>query len=467
MLNERKLTENEIEQRKIALKGLLKNKRALVKKYGADAEKVMYGIATKQAKKKVENMNLDKLKEMIQDALTVKEASPFVLAANAAKDSGKKEFEFPKGSGKMHPVTLKKDLPELDERVAKIDEILDEERQYNQEEELRLDLIARRKFDCDFKKCTDEQKAEVLKDKDKVGVKEQIKETLRFIKEHNPDFTNEEIKSELEEIKELGSQLNEKLCKKGEAYRKRRMAAGEKSSAYLSGRAVKVCKGQMSGKKKKKASESLNEVSNSDIVKALAKVVDMEPKDVVAKIKADKEEVNEIAITTAITIAGLLPAVMELVGGAFNKAKNSFKLNEKEKTEYLALQQFYKEAKDKDEKKRLKKEMEPYESKIGNWFKDAGHSLHKAYTAPIRGLLWMASKLAPKDSSLKDKEKREKIANVIYAAAMIGIAGYGVASHIGHLKGVSDVAITIADSIKGGKSIKDAALGGLELLGLV
>ena len=81
---------------------------------------------------------------------------------------------------------------------------------------------------------------------------ESVKETLRFIKEHNPNFTNEEIKSELKEIKELGKQLNEKLCKKGEAYRKRRMAAGEKSSAYLSGRAVKVCKGQMSGKKKKK-----------------------------------------------------------------------------------------------------------------------------------------------------------------------------------------------------------------------
>ena len=79
-----------------------------------------------------------------------------------------------------------------------------------------------------------------------------VKETLRFIKENNPEFTNEEIKAELEEIKELGIQLNEKLCPKGEAYRKRRMAAGEKSSAYLSGRAVKVCKGQMSGKKKKK-----------------------------------------------------------------------------------------------------------------------------------------------------------------------------------------------------------------------
>ena len=112
MLNERKLTENELEQRKIALKGLLKNKRALVQKYGKDAETVMYGIATKQAKKKIETMNLDKIKEMIQDALIVKEASPFVLAADAAKDAGKKEFEFPKGSGKMHPVTIKKDIEE-------------------------------------------------------------------------------------------------------------------------------------------------------------------------------------------------------------------------------------------------------------------------------------------------------------------------------------------------------------------
>ena len=41
--------------------------------------------------------------------------------------------------------------------------------------------------------------------------------------------------------------LFEELCAKGKAYRKKRMAAGEKSSAYLSGRAVKVCKGQIKG----------------------------------------------------------------------------------------------------------------------------------------------------------------------------------------------------------------------------
>jgi hypothetical protein len=70
MLNERKLTENELEQRDISLKGLLKSKRSLVKKYGKDAEKVMYGIAIKQAKKKQETMNLENLKGMIEAALT-------------------------------------------------------------------------------------------------------------------------------------------------------------------------------------------------------------------------------------------------------------------------------------------------------------------------------------------------------------------------------------------------------------
>ena len=114
MLNERKLSETELDTRVGSVKGLLKNKRALVKKYGKDAEKVMYGIATKQAKKKVENMNLDKVRELVKDALTVKEASPFVLAADAARDAGKKEFEFPKDSGKMHPVTIKKDIDEID-----------------------------------------------------------------------------------------------------------------------------------------------------------------------------------------------------------------------------------------------------------------------------------------------------------------------------------------------------------------
>ncbi len=95
-----------------------------------------------------------------------------------------------------------------------------------------------------------------------------IKETIKFIMDDLEGYSNyfpggktkglstDEMSTILmqiiKDIEEEGKQINEKLCKKGEAYRKRRMAAGEKSSAYLSGRAVKVCKGQMSGKKKKK-----------------------------------------------------------------------------------------------------------------------------------------------------------------------------------------------------------------------
>jgi hypothetical protein len=60
---------------------------------------------------------------------------------------------------------------------------MNEDRKYNQEELLRLDLIARRKFDCDYEKCTDEQKAEVLKDKIKVGVKEALQEAKKEIDE--------------------------------------------------------------------------------------------------------------------------------------------------------------------------------------------------------------------------------------------------------------------------------------------
>ena len=65
-----------------------------------------------------------------------------------------------------------------------------------------------------------------------------------------PDVMNKilmKIVQDIDETKQLGENLNEELCPKGKAYLKKRMAAGEKSSAYLSGRAVKVCKGQMKG----------------------------------------------------------------------------------------------------------------------------------------------------------------------------------------------------------------------------
>ena len=70
---------------------------------------------------------------------------------------------------------------------------------------------------------------------------------------HSSDEKKKSMAQELAETIKLGEGvIEEELCPKGKAYIKKRKAAGEKSSAYLSGRAVKVCKGQMSGRKNKK-----------------------------------------------------------------------------------------------------------------------------------------------------------------------------------------------------------------------
>ena len=69
MINERKLTPSELEKREKVIMKMKGNKRDLVKKYGKDAEAVMYGRATNMAKKKTENMRNSKLTELIKDAL--------------------------------------------------------------------------------------------------------------------------------------------------------------------------------------------------------------------------------------------------------------------------------------------------------------------------------------------------------------------------------------------------------------
>jgi len=68
-MNERKLTKSELAKREDIIMKMKKNKRALTQKYGKDAEAVMYGRATKLAKKQAESMDQDKIKELVKDAL--------------------------------------------------------------------------------------------------------------------------------------------------------------------------------------------------------------------------------------------------------------------------------------------------------------------------------------------------------------------------------------------------------------
>ena len=69
-MNERKLTKSELNKREDIIMKMKDNKRDLVKKYGKDAEAVMYGRATNMAKKQTKEMRDPKLTELIKDALS-------------------------------------------------------------------------------------------------------------------------------------------------------------------------------------------------------------------------------------------------------------------------------------------------------------------------------------------------------------------------------------------------------------
>jgi hypothetical protein len=84
----------------------------------------------------------------------------------------------------------------------------------------------------------------------KKGIEDGLMETIKELKKSNPNATSKEITEQIQEIKIL-SEKKDSLCKRGKDYIKARKAAGEKSSAYLSGRAVKVCKGDIKFKGKK------------------------------------------------------------------------------------------------------------------------------------------------------------------------------------------------------------------------
>jgi len=101
-MNERKLTKSELAKREDIIMKMKDNKRALVQKYGKDAEAVMYGRATNLAKKKSEGMDQDKIKELVKDALQ----NP--KKADLNKDGKLSDYEKKRGAA------IEKNIGEVD-----------------------------------------------------------------------------------------------------------------------------------------------------------------------------------------------------------------------------------------------------------------------------------------------------------------------------------------------------------------
>ena len=224
-MQERKLTKPEAKAKERIVKDLKGAKADFKKRYGDDAEAVMYATATKRAKKIAEGTDPVLLEKIVAGFLLI--LGPVGIKL---------------GFDQLIKLTDKYVAPSIDKFYGKVG--------------IGAKFIG--------------QHLSTLKDAAKEGkqaLKNKVIELLSPTDLYEKDCgcgkgdkceslkTNSVISELIEDL------VYEELCKRGKAYIAARKRAGEKSSAYLSGRAVKVCKGQIKGaggkRKKSYKNESL------------------------------------------------------------------------------------------------------------------------------------------------------------------------------------------------------------------
>ena len=125
-------------------------------------------------------------------------------------------------------------------------------------------------------------------------------------------------------IKEI-LDLNEELCKKGKAYIAKRKRAGEKSSAYLSGRAVRVCKGQIKGEALDPVGKEDDDINNDGKVDKTDKYLKNRRNTVAKNIKEKIEAEDDTEFT--VDLQHLLDKHVSK-GGEVKESKYLYKIAE-------------------------------------------------------------------------------------------------------------------------------------------
>jgi hypothetical protein len=137
-----KLSKAELTKREDIIMKMKKNKRNLVKKYGQDAEKVMYGRATNIAKKLAEqDMEQNKLREMVKAALMSPvsekkgrdmdgdgdvDSQDYLAARDAAIKKTMKKEDLDLGHQDNEPHMLKGDLYRIGKYAMELYQMVDE-----------------------------------------------------------------------------------------------------------------------------------------------------------------------------------------------------------------------------------------------------------------------------------------------------------------------------------------------------
>ena len=278
MQTERKLTKPEAKAKERIVKDLKGAKADFKKRYGKDAEAVMYATATKRAKKIAEAIDPVLMEKIAAGLLLILGPVGIKLGFDQLIKLGNKyvapaidKFYGKIGAGAKF---LSKNLPTLKDAAKQGKEAL----------ELKLqDLLMVDKLNEGDCGCGCEG-----------------------------DCGQSNINSVINEL--IEDLVYEELCKRGKAYIAARKRAGEKSSAYLSGRAVKVCKGQIRGvggkrkksyrkkKRKRRTNEALYQQLRTQTLRHLEETLFNDPH---FAIIAEYENINEVSRKAIpITIKG-------------------------------------------------------------------------------------------------------------------------------------------------------------------